>query len=163
MFKVEIESSKFKNLLNTFVEKFSKSATDEIEATVKEIQSQMQVPGKPVTYPIQWDSDKQRMFVMAKLRRENNLPYKRTGAYVNGWKVSTLPNGYSISNTSPAGAIGGTLKGSPSLLAQGGQSLSTWQSKIHRGRWPLFLVVVAEQISQLPKRVIDRLRLVIGK
>jgi hypothetical protein len=43
-------------------------------------------PGKPV-YPIQWTSEKQRRFVMAKLRRDGNLPYQRTGALVNAWQV----------------------------------------------------------------------------
>lgn len=43
-------------------------------------------PG-PVRYPIQWTSDKQRRYVMAKLRKEGNLPYKRTWRYVKGWRV----------------------------------------------------------------------------
>jgi hypothetical protein len=46
-----------------------------------------QQPGKP-KYPIRWTSERQRRFVMAKLRRENNLPYRRTGALVNAWDVS---------------------------------------------------------------------------
>jgi hypothetical protein len=43
-------------------------------------------PGPP-RYPLQWESERQRRFVMAKLRRENNLPYQRTHAYVAGWHV----------------------------------------------------------------------------
>lgn len=43
-----------------------------------------ETPGKP-RYPLRWKSDKQRKFVMAKLRREKNLPYKRTGALEAGW------------------------------------------------------------------------------
>lgn len=42
-------------------------------------------PGKP-QYPIAWTSDKQRKFVMAKLRRENNLPYRRTGNLALSWE-----------------------------------------------------------------------------
>lgn len=44
-------------------------------------------PGKP-KYPIKWTSPRQRRFVMAKLRREGNLPYKRTDAMINAWDVS---------------------------------------------------------------------------
>lgn len=43
-------------------------------------------PGPP-KYPLRWASAKQRRFVMAKLRRENNLPYTRTHALVRGYRV----------------------------------------------------------------------------
>ena len=43
-------------------------------------------PGPP-RYPLKWRSEKQRRFVMAKLRRENNLPYQRTGDLVAGWSI----------------------------------------------------------------------------
>lgn len=45
-----------------------------------------QYPGPP-SYPIRWKSERQRRYVMAKLRRENNLPYQRTGRLRQGWKV----------------------------------------------------------------------------
>jgi hypothetical protein len=43
-------------------------------------------PGSP-KYPIRWTSERQRKFVMAKLRREGNLPYRRTGKLVAQWAV----------------------------------------------------------------------------
>lgn len=43
-----------------------------------------ETPGKP-HYPLRWKSAKQRRFVMAKLRREGNLPYRRTGGLEAGW------------------------------------------------------------------------------
>lgn len=43
-----------------------------------------------VHYPFVWASAKQRKFVMAMLRRTNNLPYHRTGGMVNAWKVDIL-------------------------------------------------------------------------
>jgi hypothetical protein len=46
-------------------------------------------PRKP-KYPLKWRSDKQRRFVMAKLRRANNLPYRRTGKLSGGWKLVTV-------------------------------------------------------------------------
>lgn len=45
-----------------------------------------QYPGPP-SYPIRWKSERQRRYVMAKLRRENNLPYTRTGQLRQGWTV----------------------------------------------------------------------------
>ncbi len=41
----------------------------------------------PEDYPLEWTSEKQRRYVMAKLRREDNLPYQRTHEYVRGWHV----------------------------------------------------------------------------
>lgn len=39
-------------------------------------------------YPIRWKSPKQRRFVMAKLREQNNLPYQRTHRQATGWTVT---------------------------------------------------------------------------
>lgn len=50
-------------------------------------------PGRP-KYPIRWASEKQRRFVMALLRRQGNLPYKRTGRFVRAWKVELVGKGF---------------------------------------------------------------------
>jgi hypothetical protein len=42
-------------------------------------------PGKP-KYPIRWTSERQRKFVMAKLRRMGQIPYIRTGRYAAAWR-----------------------------------------------------------------------------
>ncbi len=47
------------------------------------------MPGSP-KYPLRWASAKQRAYVMAKLRRENNLPYKRTGALAAAWRLEMV-------------------------------------------------------------------------
>lgn len=41
-------------------------------------------------YPLRWKSDRQRRYVMALLRRTNNLPYKRTNRLGKGWKVTVV-------------------------------------------------------------------------
>lgn len=41
-------------------------------------------------YPLTWASDKQRRFVMAKLRRENNLPYRRSSKLRTSWEVIAI-------------------------------------------------------------------------
>jgi hypothetical protein len=46
--------------------------------------------------PIQWTSDKQRRYVMAKLREEDNLPYKRTHQLSEGWESSYVLEGNGI-------------------------------------------------------------------
>lgn len=58
-------------------------------------------PPKP-SYPLRWKSAKQRRYVMAKLRRENNLPYQRTGELGRSYGVSLYPNGeISLTTISP--------------------------------------------------------------
>lgn len=46
-------------------------------------------PGKP-HYPLRWKSDRQRRYVMAKLREENNLPYQRTGKLLNSYELELV-------------------------------------------------------------------------
>lgn len=162
MFKVSVDASKVKQYLGGLIGKTEESITDEAESMMLDIQRQMKVEGKPVTYPIQWDSERQRRFVMAKLRAENNLPYKRIGAYQRGWTVTKLPDGYSLSNTHPAGAIGGTLNVA-SGSGLGGGSFQSWQSRIHRGRWPALMPIVLQALVDLPKRVIERLKVKANK
>jgi hypothetical protein len=40
-------------------------------------------------YPIEWKSEKQRRYVMMLLRRQNNIPYQRTGDLARGWRGET--------------------------------------------------------------------------
>ena len=44
-------------------------------------------------HPIEWTSEKQRRFVMAKLKEEGNLPYRRTNEIVNGWRFRVNAKG----------------------------------------------------------------------
>lgn len=64
---------------------FERTYSNTVEALGEEtIRKLSEEPGKP-RYPIRWTSERQRKFVMAKLRRENNIPYKRTHAYSSAW------------------------------------------------------------------------------
>jgi hypothetical protein len=60
------------------------------------------IPPRP-DYPIRWTSERQRRFVLAKLRRENNLPYKRRGIQ-RLWVITiTERDGiYTVSARNPA-------------------------------------------------------------
>lgn len=59
-----------------------------VEAYVVRELVNVQIP-KP-TYPLKWKSEKQRRYVMAKLRKEGNLPYNRTGDFQKRWKVTAV-------------------------------------------------------------------------
>lgn len=62
-------------------------------------------PRKP-HYPLRWASERQRKYVMAMLRRQDNLPYQRTGGLRRGWDVEVKINPTTaflvIVNDSPA-------------------------------------------------------------
>lgn len=147
MIKIEVEAGKLTAYLKGLSEKFNTAALEEINDSLTDVQSEMKVAGKPVTYPIQWDSEKQRRYVMWKLSKEGNLPYKRTGAYQAGWRLEKMVDGYALSNKHPAGAIGGTWDGKG----------ITWQSKIHRGRWPVVAKLVFDALSDIVGRIIERM------
>lgn len=61
-------------------------------------------PGKP-NYPLRWASAKQRRYVMAKLRAENNIPYQRTHEFVKAWdakfKFDADGGAFEVENKSP--------------------------------------------------------------
>ncbi len=68
------------------------------------VRNLVNVPIAKPTYPLVWKSAKQRRYVMAKLRREGNLPYRRTGAFQKAWKTQAVKDGsgslLSVSNDS---------------------------------------------------------------
>lgn len=149
---------KLPQFLKQLVEKSSDALMEAFEKTAKEITDDMREIGKPVAYPVQWDSEKQRKAFFATDGFGSGIPYQRKGDYENSWKKTQLPNGWEVSAKHPAGAIGGTLKGASSLIAQGGQSFTSWQSKIHRGRWRSFLTTATQRVSEMPKDIIKRLK-----
>ena len=62
-------------------------------------------PNTSADYPLRWKSERQRKFVMAKLRRDGNLPYQRTGQMSAAWEVKGSISGgnptLEITNDSP--------------------------------------------------------------
>jgi hypothetical protein len=64
----------------------TRTIAKEVDAYVVRNLVNVNIP-KP-TYPLVWKSQKQRRYVMAKLRKEGNLPYRRTGAFQKAWKTA---------------------------------------------------------------------------
>jgi hypothetical protein len=104
--------------------------------TASRVRDRMRVEGKPIEYPVRWDSIRQKRFVIAKLRREGNLPYQRTHRSRLSWQATRYELGARLSGLHPVGAVGGLPSG--------------WQSRIHRGRWPYLLEVLFEELQKIP-------------
>lgn len=79
------------DFITVYPELATETAKDTFNAVIKpHLLNELHYMPPSVHYPFIWASEKQRKFVMAKLRRDNNLPYRRTGGMVNAWKVDVL-------------------------------------------------------------------------
>jgi len=108
---------------------------------MREAKSILSTPGSPISYPVQWDSEKQRIYVIAMLRDRNNLPYQRTGNLPDAWKIERDGEGYTMYNSQPAAVyVYGNYEGAR-------------QSRIHRGRHPVMQEVLETRIQGLPSEI----------
>lgn len=111
------------------------------------------------TYPIKWDSAKQRRAYFATdaftYSKENprppgvknsHIPYKRTHATRKAWKVIKTETGYDVHNP---------LAHSQYLY---GRASGAGQSKIHKDRAPIFKEVFEYHVATLPKKVVANLK-----
>lgn len=76
---------------------YGRQITRRKSALLKELRTE---PGSP-NYPIRWTSERQRRFVMAKLKREGNLPYRRTHGLVNAWEAEFNPQTGEVTVSNP--------------------------------------------------------------
>lgn len=115
----------------------------------REIVRRMKKPGKNITYPVQWDSDKQRRAYFATDGFGHGIPYTRTGKHQAGWKVLKTKAGDYI-------AVNKSLVAK--YISGGADGLG--QSKIHEGRWTLLRDAVDIVVRRLPKAVRNSLAIV---
>ena len=112
----------------------------DIEQALTNAQYELQQPGSPIKYPVQWDSEKQRRAYFATKGFGAGIPYQRTGAYEAGWTVAKtgykLNRAFTLRNAKKAAPfVGGDAEGK--------------QSKIHRGRWPVAALVIKRHVTQM--------------
>jgi len=113
-----------------------------------------ETPGK-VKYPIEWTSEKQRRFVMAKLRAENNLPYQRTGRKPYGWQMNVEASGGTVTIVirniwNAARFVFGALLGDPA--ASGAD-----QQKFHKNTgWQLAQPKINRWFYEMNKAMLER-------
>lgn len=135
--------------MRVFVEALIAAGQDTLVQLATNVKERMSEEGKPIRYPVDWDSPRQQRFVMWKLRKRGEIPYRRTNRYRLGWRLERGRFGVRLHNESPAGAVGGLTSG--------------WQSRIHRGRWPHLLTVLFEELQKVPADLSNRLKVVGGK
>lgn len=156
MIKIETTVQEAVKKINRFPKMLYMAANRTLSSAAVEIKQIMERPGLMPTYPIQWDTLKQKWFVIAKLRREKNLPYTRTNQHVNGFKMETLSNGYELSNIGNQAVF---LWGAPSGIFESAVHVQpSGQSHIYEGRWPLIHKVIDAVLSRLPRELMDRIK-----
>lgn len=106
------------------------------------IQQRMKTPGAKPSYPINWDSARQRKAYFASKGFGRGIPYRRSGRYPSGWKiVQKGSTGYTVINDSPA------------AKHISGDAYGQRQSSIHAGRWPVFRDQAEVEIKNLPEEI----------
>jgi len=122
-----------------------KIARKDIYDMMREVRTILRKPGRKPTYPINWDSDKQRwFFIFSKGSFKRGYkgpwmaPYQRTNDLPSGWQIERTGDGYRLYNPADAAVyVYGNFEGAR-------------QSKIHQQRHPVVQEVVEARITQLP-------------
>jgi hypothetical protein len=113
------------------------------------IQQRMKKSGARPSHPIMWVSAKQRKAFFASDGFDGGIPHRRTGRYVDAWKVIRIDEiGYRILNAS---------KGAKFI---GGDAYGENQSPIHAGRWPLFRNEAEDELKSLPSDIAREISIV---
>lgn len=126
--------------------------------TANAIRKEMSEASPKPTYPIKWDSDKQRIAYFAtdaftikgrrpKGYKNTHIPWKRTHRTRKAWKVIRTETGYDVFNP---------LAHSQYIY---GRSSGKGQSNIHKDRAKLFREVYQRNVAKLPKTVVANLKI----
>jgi hypothetical protein len=106
------------------------------------VKTRMSQPAPKPSYPIPWDSERQKRAFFASNGFRNGIPYRRNGATEKGWTLGQIEDGYRLANETPA-----------AFFVYGDLFQRKSQSNIHAGRWPLTKVVAFEELNALPQEL----------
>jgi len=125
------------NNLREFKRRLFPGVVDYAYRSAEEIRKEVAKPGSPIIYPVNWDSEKQRRAFFATDGFGRGIPTKRTDEYVGAYYAIRREDGAEVGNPlAHAKFIGGKA-----------------QSRIHKGRWPIFWDVANRILDRLPERV----------
>ena len=111
----------------------------EIKEDLDALKDKVSKPGPRPTYPINWDSEKQRRAYFATDGFGGGIPYTRTGRYENAWNLYRMSVGYMLVNPLPQ------------AVYISGDENAKGQSRIHQSRWPLWATLVDEYLRDTNK------------
>ena len=115
-----------------------------VRAALENAADELKKPGKKITYPVKWDSEKQRKAFFATNGFGRGIPTQRTDKYRLAWKVKQAKiRGKYISGFQLTNAV----KYSKWV---GGDAYGINQSRIHQKRWKVSRDVIDKNIAKLP-------------
>lgn len=145
-------ASEFRKKMEKFRLVYPQETQDEIIERLEDAKSELSKPGKTITYPVNWDSVKQRKAFFASDGFGGGIPYIRTGQSASGWEVRA------VDDMSAA-----LFNDKPQAVYIWGNSEGQRQSRIHKGRWKLFAKVVKDLEPKIPKGVQGAITRLINK
>lgn len=107
-------------------------------------------PAKKITYPVNWDTQEQKIAYFNSGGFGKGIPYVPTGKS-RGWALEAKTRGWKLINKFAAAVY---------LF---GSNLGERQSSIHKGRRPVFRDVVEKHVSKLPKTIQDNITVYIKR
>lgn len=69
-----------------------------LDASLKQAKEFYKTPANKPRSPLRWKSDRQRIAVIIKLKKEGNLPYQRSGKQDKSWVIRVKKNEIEIAN-----------------------------------------------------------------
>jgi hypothetical protein len=134
-----------------FIKRTPSAGVELLAVVARRMQTRLNETPAAVTYPLEWDSEKQKTDFFASNGFGNGIPYQRTGNTkfsVNGPFGNREVDLYA---PHPAGA----LFGAPWL--------NFWRSKLHRQRWPDLLQILVDELQHIPESISDTLKIVLDE
>lgn len=141
MISVQVESKQVSQNLERIGPAIDGVVNADIEQSLENARYDLQQPGKPINYPVQWDSEKQRRAYFATDGFGAGIPYQRTGAYNAGWEISKT--GYGLAREFVLRNIKTYWR------FVGGGDRGQEQSRIHRGRWEVAAQTVRRHVEAM--------------
>lgn len=137
--------------LRAVINKTKRAGNKSLEEVAENIRRRMSEEGKPVKYPIRWDSQKQRKAFFATNGFGGGIPHKRTHKMRLGWKVKAITQG-----TKTGVSITNKRRGAGAVF---GLPRTGWQSRIHRGTWNYLPKIFLQEVKKLPLIVMKNVRI----
>ena len=135
--------------LQNLADEFPKVGRLQIYQVAQRMKARLAKPGAKPTYPIQWDSEKQRKAYFASGGFGRGIPYTRTNAHVAGWQIIKTDNGYRVENPDPT------------TQYLNGNAYGEIKSRIHiKDNWPIFRDVADDEIAALPEAIYEEISIV---
>ena len=141
-----VNAADFSKLIDGIAAEVNAACLRGMHTTIKKIKAEMDKPGKPISYPVQWDSEKQRRAFFATNGFGRGIPTKRTGDYLAARSITAVENGYPLRNTAPY-----------AMFVSGG-SYGNTQSRIHKTRWNKLSDAIDAGLSGLKADILSELK-----